>query len=113
MKVFNQLDRIDKFNRLMIQRRTGAPVEFAYRLGVSRTSLYELIDELRSHGAPIVYSKSEKTYYFSRPYEISISCIMRPLTVEEVKEYNGGGIFPKILFSRTLQNDLSMVTLPC
>lgn len=113
MKVFNQLDRIDKFNRLMIQRRTGAPVEFAYRLGVSRTSLYELIDELRSHGVPIVYSKSEKTYYFSRPYEISISCIMRPLTTEELKEYTGGGFFSRILFFRTLQSDLSMVTLPC
>ncbi len=113
MKVFNQLDRIEKFYRLMSQRRTGAPVEFAYQLGVSRTSLYELIDELRSRGAPIVYSKSEKTYYFSRPYEISISCIMRPLSVEEVKEYNGGGIFSRILFSRTLQNDLGMVTLPC
>lgn len=113
MKMFEHIERIDKFNRLMVHRRTGTPIEFAYRLGVSRTSLYELIDELRSRGAPIVYSKSEKTYYFNEPYEISISCILRPLSDDEEKKYSGGRFFSRILFFRTLQSELSMVTLPC
>ena len=113
MKVFTYLDRISKMQTLMEQECTGTPSEFASRLGVGRTSLYELLDELKSKGAPIVYSKSAKTFYYSRPYEISVSCILRPITCEEEKSYSGGNYFSRILFSRTLHSDLSMVTLPC
>jgi len=113
MKVFTYLDRISKMQTLMEQECTGTPSEFASRLGVGRTSLYELLDELKSKGAPIVYSKSAKTFYYSRPYEIFVSCILRPITCEEEKSYSGGNYFSKILFFRTLHTDLSMVTLPC
>ena len=113
MKVFTQLERISRLGKLIEQKRTGTPNEFADRLGVSRTSLYELIDELKSKGAPIVYSKSAKTFYLNEPFEISGSCIIRPITVEEEKNYSGGNYFSRILFFRTLHSDLSMVTLPC
>jgi predicted DNA-binding transcriptional regulator YafY len=114
MKVFEYLDRIGKMHKLVQRRRTGTPVEFAQQLGVSRTSLYELLDELRSRGAPIVYSKSTKTFYYSQPYDISVTCSLRPLTYEEETENVGGAkIFPRILFFRTLPSELSNVTLPC
>jgi hypothetical protein len=113
MKVFKQLERINLFGSLVKQRRTGTPLEFAGRLGISRTSLYEMIDELRSRGAPIVYSKSETTFYLSEPFEISIICILRPIKEEDQKNYNGGETFSRILFFRTLESDLGMVTLPC
>ncbi|MEI6050454.1 MAG: HTH domain-containing protein [Bacteroidota bacterium] len=108
MKVFEYLDRISMMHKLVERQRTGTPGEFASQLGVSRTSLYELIDELRSRGAPIAYSKSERTFFYSQPYNIAVTCLMRPLTYAEEKE-NSGGIkfFPKILFSRTLLTDLS------
>jgi hypothetical protein len=113
MKVFTYLDRISKMQKLLEQGCTGTPNEFACRLGVSRTSLYELLDELKSKGAPIVYSKTAKSFYYSSPYEISVSCILRPITYEEEKSHSGGNYLPEILFFRTLQSDLSMVTLPC
>ena len=103
MKVFEYLDRISMMHKLVSRQRTGTPEEFARQLGVSRTSLYELIDELRSRGAPIVYSKSTKTFFYSQPYDITVTCLLRPLTSKEVKENIGGAnIIPKILFSRTL-----------
>jgi hypothetical protein len=114
MKVFEYLDRINKMHKLVLRRRTGTPAEFARQLGVSRTSLYELIDELRSRGAPITYSKSTKTFFYSQPYDISITCSLKPLTYAEQNENAGGlNIFPGILFSRTLLPEISMVTLPC
>lgn len=114
MKVFEYLDRISMMHKLVSRQITGTPEEFAVQLGVSRTSLYELIDELRSRGAPIAYSKSAKTFFYRQPYDISVSCLLRPLTVNEEKEYAGGiNIFSKILFFRTLHAELSMATLPC
>jgi predicted DNA-binding transcriptional regulator YafY len=114
MKVFKFLDRISMLHKLVSRQRTGTPEELARSLGVSRTTLYELIDELRSRGAPIAYSKSTKTFFYRQPYDIKVTCTLRPLTFAEEKE-NGGGIiiFPKILFSRTLLSELSMVTLLC
>jgi predicted DNA-binding transcriptional regulator YafY len=114
MKVFEYLDRISLLHKLVSRQRTGTPEELACSLGVSRTSLYELIDELRSRGAPIAYSKSTKTFFYRQPYDINVTCILRPLTFSEEKENAGGiNIFPKILFSRTMLSELSRVTLLC
>jgi len=113
MKIFEYLDRILRMHKLVKHGSTGTPEEFAHQLGVSRTSLYELIDELRCHGAPIAYSKTAKTFYYREPFEISITCSLRPMTCEEVKDYSGGNILSKILFFRTLVNEISMIKLPC
>jgi biotin operon repressor len=114
MKVFEYLERISMMHKLVSGQKTGTPGEFAQQLGVSRTSLYELIDELRSRGAPIAYSKSAKTFYYRQPYDIEITCSLRPLTYVEEKESSGGvKLFSGILFFRTLFSEISLVTLPC
>jgi biotin operon repressor len=114
MKLFEYLDRISRMHKLVLNRRTGSPCEFASRLGVSRTSLYEMIDELRSRGAPILYSKSSRTFYYSEPFDVTVNCTFRPLSQSEVKEVSGGAkVFPTILFFRTLVSEISKVSLPC
>lgn len=114
MKVFEYLDRISMMHKLVTRQKTGTPAEFADQLGVSRTSLYELIDELRSRGVPIAYSKSAKTFFYRQPYDIAVTCSLRPLTYKEEKESTGGiNIFCRILFFRTLLSELSMASLPC
>jgi predicted DNA-binding transcriptional regulator YafY len=114
MKVFEYLDRISLMHKLVTRQKTGTPEEFARQMNISRTTLYELIDELRSRGVPIAYSKSAKTFFYRQPYDIAVTCSLRPLTLNEEKENSGGiKIFSKILFFRTLLSDLSMVTLPC
>jgi biotin operon repressor len=113
MKVFEYLDRISRMHKLVTRRTTGTPEEFASQLGVSRTSLYELIDELRSRGAPIVYSKSVKTFYYKEPFDIQITCSLKSMTCQEEKKYSGGFILPRILFFRTMMNEISNVSLQC
>lgn len=100
MKVFKYLDRIRRMHRLLINRSTGTPEECAHQLGISRTTLYELIDELRSQGAQITYSKSSRTFYYREPFDIIILCSMKPLSLNETKEFQGGIIFlPESFFS--------------
>jgi predicted DNA-binding transcriptional regulator YafY len=114
MKVFEYLDRISMMHKLVSRQVTGTPEELAHRLGVSRTSLYELIDELRSRGAPISYSKSAKTFFYRQPYDIAVTCTLKPLTFTEAKEHSGGiNKFSRILFFRTQHSELSIATLQC
>ena len=113
MKIFEYLYRIDMMQKLLESRRTGTPGEFAYKLGISRTSLYEMLDEFKSRGAPIAYSKSVKTFYYTEPFEISVQCSLRPMTCQEEKEFTGGEIFSRILFFRTLGSEISRVSLSC
>ena len=114
MKVFEYLDRISMMHKLVSRQKTGTPDELARQLGVSRTTLYELIDELRSRGVPLAYSKSAKTFFYRQPYDVAVTCSLRPLTCQEEKDNSGGiNIFPKILFFRTLLSELSVVSLPC
>jgi biotin operon repressor len=114
MKVFEYLDRISMMHKLVSGERTGTPEELARRLGVSRTSLYDLIDELKSRGAPIIYSKSAKTFLYSQPYDIAITCSLKPLAYSEAKENSGGINFSSgILFFRTLHSEISRAMLQC
>jgi hypothetical protein len=99
MKIFEYIDRISLMHKLIKERKTGTPDDFAGRLGVKRTRLYELIDELKSYGAPILYSKSESTFYYESPYDIRLMCIMRPLSKNDFIEKNGGCFLLPSFFS--------------
>jgi hypothetical protein len=112
MKVFEYLDRINRMHKLVFYKKTGTPSEFAGLLGVSRTTLYEMIDELRSRGAPIQYSKSQRTFFYDEPFEINISCSLRPLSQKEEKQFAGGIYLGRVLFSRTLGDEISVDIIP-
>ena len=106
MKVFEYLDRISRMHKMLTGQHTGTPSEFASHLGVSRTTLYEMIDELKSRGAPISYSKSSCTFFYTEPFEINVSCSMRLLNHYEEKQLTGGNFFGRVLFSRTLLSEI-------
>lgn len=93
MKIFEYLDRINRMHRMLIRQHTGTPSEFASHLGVSRSTLYEMIDELKSRGAPISYSKSSCTFFYAEPFEINVTCSMRVLDYCEKKTIDRGYFF--------------------
>jgi len=99
--MFEYLDRISTMNKLMKNGKTGSPNEFAVMLGVSRSSLYEMIDELRSRGAPISYSKSLRTFRYEEPFDIYIECTLKPLSHEDQRNLSGGLYMGK-LFSMVM-----------
>jgi hypothetical protein len=98
MKVFYYLERIEKIHDLVTQEKTGSPEEFARRLGISRTRLYEIMDDLRYEGAPISYSKTCRTFYYEKPFHISVSFELRTLNSREKNNINGGKIFLSTFF---------------
>lgn len=98
MKVFHYLERIEKIHDMVTQENTGNPDEFASRLGISRTRLYEIMDDLKLEGAPISYSKTSRTFYYEEPFHISVSMELRTLNSVEEKTSAGGKIFQSTFF---------------
>ena len=69
MKMVDVLERMEESIR---QAGTGAPDEFARRLGISTRTLYNYLHFLRDRGAPIVYSRARETYYYEYPGKMRI-----------------------------------------
>ena len=65
MKIFRVVERFELFNNLVKSESTGTPDQFAGRLGISRSTLYDFISELNSMGVEISYSRSKSSFYYS------------------------------------------------
>jgi predicted DNA-binding transcriptional regulator YafY len=66
----NLLLRLDQFIR---QKGTGSPPEFARKMGISERSLYEYLKVLKDLGAPIKWSRQERSYYYTVEGQFRIS----------------------------------------
>ena len=60
-EIFQRLNRIDHLIRI---KGTGTPTELADKIGMSERSMYEYIRLMKEFGAPVVYSRSRKSYYY-------------------------------------------------
>ena len=66
----NLLLQLDQYIR---QKGTGCPPEFARKMGISERSLYEYLKVLKDLGAPIKWSRQDKSYYYSIEGQFRIS----------------------------------------
>lgn len=90
MRIFDYFDKIQLFNRLIECERTGPPGEFATRLDVSRSKLYEIIEELKSRDIDIAYSRTRQTFYYTKPVTLEIKFRVTYLDPLEIKKISGG-----------------------
>ncbi len=73
MKVnINLLLCIDEFIR---QKSTGEPEKFAEKLEISVATLYRYLDVMKKYGAPVGFSRSDRTYYYKTAGSITIGFI--------------------------------------
>ena len=90
MKIFMYIDRLNLLHKLIMQKRTGTPEELAGRLRISSSRVYCILDEMKGYDAPIAYSRQLRTYYYTDPFELSISVEIRVLDYEETRKVSGG-----------------------
>ncbi len=55
------LERIDQLARL---QATGNPEELAYKLGISKTKLYRIINLMKEWDAPITYDFTKQSFVY-------------------------------------------------
>lgn len=71
MKILETLSMLERIDQLIRLKSTGNPKEFARRLGISRSMLYEYLGILRCLGGPIQYNRSMNTYIYE--YHVSLN----------------------------------------
>jgi predicted DNA-binding transcriptional regulator YafY len=100
IKYIERLERIDQFIR---QQRTGTAYEFAEKMGISRRQLYNLLDELKDLGLPVMYSRSTRTFMYEYNCRLKINIEVLELENAELSYYEGG--IRKIVFSLTVEKE--------
>ncbi len=63
MTFLEQLDRLIRIERLIELKATGSPCQFAKKIGISESTLYEDLKILKEIGIQIEYSRISQTYY--------------------------------------------------
>lgn len=58
------LNKAERIHYLILHQNTGTAKELARKIGVSKTELYLLIDELNNLGFGIAYSQKYQTFQF-------------------------------------------------
>lgn len=59
------LQKIIYMNTLIVNKRTGTPKQFAEKLKLSRSALFEYLDFLRNElTLVIIYNSYDQTYYY-------------------------------------------------
>ena len=79
MNHFDFLEKLSILNKLIRQERTGTPGDLAQRLSISRSKLYEIIDELNSRGTEIKYSRNRNTFYYNNDLFFDVRFAIRSL----------------------------------
>ena len=59
MNIDKYFERIERIDRLIRLKATGSPKEFAKKLGISESSLYEYLRYLKDKGGPIEFDKED------------------------------------------------------
>jgi len=66
------IERLRRMDCLISLMTTGTPSEFAGKLGIGRSVLFQYIQEMREMGVDIRYSNARKSYYYANERRIKI-----------------------------------------
>ncbi|MFO7842183.1 MAG: helix-turn-helix domain-containing protein [Bacteroidales bacterium] len=67
MKLLDQMQRLQRIDQLIRMEATGSPREFAHKLNISVSTLYELLNCMKEIGARIYYNRQKTTYVYEEP----------------------------------------------
>ncbi|MEW7278824.1 hypothetical protein ABW636_09525 [Aquimarina sp. 2201CG1-2-11] len=64
--IFKQIAMIERMDRLIKLQATGAPEDFARRLGISKPKLYRMIRLMKKLEAPVVYDIALQSFVYTK-----------------------------------------------
>ncbi len=70
-----KIQRMERLDAMIRRKGTGSPEECAKRFGICKRHLHRLIDEMRSHGGPIVYDPTIGSYVYTENVKFSFGFI--------------------------------------
>jgi biotin operon repressor len=72
MSLIKYIERLRRIDTLVSMMATGAPEEFAEKLGIRRSTLFQSLQEMREMGLDIKYSYNRQSYYYADNRRIKI-----------------------------------------
>ena len=75
MTFIEKIRLIERLDGLIKRKATGRPEDLASKLGVARSTVYELIECMRSMDAEIDYCKEKQTFIYLCEKELSIGFV--------------------------------------
>ncbi len=65
MRLHEKALLLERCDGLIRRKATGRPNELAQRLGVSKSTLFEMINLMKDMGGPIEYCSARQCYYYT------------------------------------------------
>ena len=72
MNLIRNLNRVERLHQLILAEKTGTPQEVAKRLGISKSALFIIIDELNSLNLKVSYSSKYETFFYDKELKRTI-----------------------------------------
>ena len=102
MNFIKQIERIKKMHQLIGAEKTGTPDNFARKMSLSRSQLYNIIDVIKDLEAPIKYCKKRESFFYETSFDLELNYSLKTIIDNEAKEIFGGFNFRPILLDRTM-----------
>lgn len=72
MNFIAQIQMIRRLDALIRRKGTGTPEELASRLEISRATVFRHLDDLKTLGAPLKFSRDRQSYYYEEEFELRL-----------------------------------------
>ena len=102
MTILTNMKKFERLHNLIITGNTGTPEQVARKLGISRASLYILIDAMKELGLTPEYSRKYQTFYYEKEMKLSLVFKVEEITNSEDLININAGSFSFLLPSKFL-----------
>jgi len=89
-KLLQQIELIERIDRLIRLKATGSPKCLAQKLDISEASVYRVIDTIKGMGAPVEYSICHQSYMYADAVDFVCGFFPHELSCSEARKINGG-----------------------
>lgn len=89
-----EIVKMVELDLLLHEGNTGDSRQLAKRVGVSRSTLFNLFEELKELGAEIGYNSNDHTYYYRKEVKIHFTIASdnnKRMLINDLKKIVGGG----------------------
>jgi len=94
MTFLEKLETIDRLDQLIRMKATGSPQALSKKLGVTRKTIYNLINLMKAMNAPVEYCISSQSFYYAFDCELMIGFVNKTkikggANIKNCKNYSG------------------------
>ena len=66
------INRLKRMDQLITLKSTGTPKEFAKKIDLSVSRVYDILLDMKELGAPVKYSRIKRTYFYQKRGKFTI-----------------------------------------